>query len=246
MVRGLQKEISDTLLSASPDVAQLQVKLEKDLSLSPEDAQTLLYEVTAKLNATFFPAVTSLELILTEGCNLACSYCFEKYMLAHKRMPLEIARSAVDLLFDYSRDEKDLSLTHFGGEPMMNFQAVKYVTEYAEEKAALLGKTIHFRMTTNGTLLNENNIDYLVQHKIGVLVSIDGLRATHDRFRVDKRGRGTFDKVIKGLEMLKRSQKWIGVKITVMPENAQNLFNDVLGLRELGVNQFVIGYATGI
>jgi uncharacterized protein len=167
-------------------------------------------------------------------------------MLGYKRMPLDIAESAVDLLFAYSRNQTDLYITHFGGEPTLNFPAIQHVTEYAEQKASLLGKSVHFKMTSNGVLLNESKVDYLAQHGIGVLLSIDGLEATHDRFRVDKRGRGTFKQVMKGLEVLKRVQPWIGVKMTVMPENAQDLFKDVVGLYELGVNQFVIGYATGI
>ncbi|HWQ20881.1 MAG TPA: radical SAM protein [Methanotrichaceae archaeon] len=187
-----------------------------------------------------------MELILTEGCNLACSYCFEKEMVGYEKMSQSVARASVDLLFDYSLDEKELHITHFGGEPLLNFPMVQYVTEYAEEKAGLLGKSLELSMTSNGILLDESIANYLADHKISVLLSIDGCESTHNRFRIDRQGRGTFDKVIKGLRVLKRVQPWIGVKMTVMPENVPRLYEDVLGLYDLGVNQFIIGHATGV
>ncbi len=239
-------DIHIVLLSNSPDPTQLYARLEKDLKLSSENAQTLIYQVVARLNAALFPPVTKLELIHTEGCNLACKYCFEKSILGHRKIPLNIAKAAIDLLFDYSQNEPLLYITHFGGEPTLNFSAIQYVTEYAERKASLLGKSVDFNITTNGVLLNKFMIDYFAQHKIKVLLSIDGLESTHDRFRVDKRGYGTFERVMRGFELLKKVQPWIGVKMTVMPSTTSNLFNNVLGLYEIGVNQFIIGYATGV
>jgi len=246
IVANLSEEIRATVFSQSPDIDGLHARLERDFPLSSEDARTLIYQVAASVNASSFPPLTQLELILTEGCNLACTYCFEKDMLGYKRMPLEIAQLVVDVLFDYAGNEPDLYITHFGGEPTLNFRAIQHVTEYSEGKASACGKSIHFKMTSNGVLFNESMVNYFAQHKIGVLLSIDGLESTHNRFRVDKRGRGTFERVLKGLETLKKVQTWIGVKMTVMPENAANLFNDVLGLYGLGANQFTIGYATGI
>ncbi len=242
----LSEEIRTVLFSDSPDMDNLHTKLERDYPLSSDNAKDLIYQVARSVNTSFFPPLTQLELILTEGCNLACTYCFEKDMLGYKRMPLEIAQSAVDLLFDYSANESDLYITHFGGEPTLNFRAVQYVTEYAEKKSVELGKTLHFKMTSNGVLFTEAMVDYFAEHDIGVLLSIDGLESTHNRYRVDKRGRGTFERALKGLKMLKKVQPWIGVKLTVMPQNVPSLFDDVLGLYDLGANQFIIGYATGI
>lgn len=243
---SLIQQVHDALLSNHPDLPQLQLLLEKNSSLSPEDAQKALYQVVLQLNTALFPPITKLELILTEGCNLGCTYCFEKNMLGYKMMPLDVARAAVDLLFDYSQNERLLYITHFGGEPTLNFPAIKYVTEYAEHKASLLGKSIDFNTTSNGVLLTEAMVDYFAKHKIKVLLSIDGLESTHNRFRIDKFGKGTFEQVMKGFKILKRKQPWIGVKMTVMPPNVPNLFDDVLGLYDMGVNQFIIGYATGI
>jgi uncharacterized protein len=158
--------------------------------------------------------------MLTTGCNLGCSYCFEKDILRYRRMPVKVVKGVVDLLIKYFRDEASLKITHFGGEPTLNFKAIKFVTEYAEEKALAEGKTIEFNTTTNGTLLTEEMVDYFARYKIKVLLSVDGLQANYDRFRRDKKGRGTFSRVMRGLSLLKARQPWIAVKITGAPTTA--------------------------
>ena len=242
----LLRDVESALLSESPDIAQLQSHVEENLSISHELSTTLIYEIVKELNFNLFPPIIKLELIHTEGCNLACSYCFEKNILGYKKMPADVARKAIDLLFDYSKNEKQLEITHFGGEPTLNFPAIKYVTEYAEEKASALGKSINFQMTSNGVLIDETMANYFSQHKIMVLLSIDGLESTHNKFRITKQGSGSFEQAIKGMKILKRTQGYIGVKMTVMPQNVPSLYDDVLGLYKMGVNHFIIGYASGI
>jgi uncharacterized protein len=238
--------IRETILGDSPDVDGLHEEVMTRLSLSADASRDLVYQVVAQTNAALFPPVTKLELILTEGCNLGCSYCFEAEMLGPRRMPLETAKAGVDLLFDYSLNAPEVSITHFGGEPTLNFAAIQVATEYAEERAKAAGKTVDFNMTSNGVRINSEMVNYFAEHEIKVLLSVDGLQATHDRHRRDKRGQGTFSRVMAALDLLKRAQPWIGVKMTVMPDNAATLFDDVVGLYELGANQFLIGYATGV
>ena len=83
-------------------------------------------------------------------------------------------------------------------------------------------------------------VDYFAQHKIKVLFSIDGLESSHNRYRVDKQGKGTFEKAMNGLKIMKKRQPYIGVKMTVMPQNVPDLFDDVVGLYEMRVNHFII------
>lgn len=244
--QDLIKELQERLLSDDPELTQLYERIHIELGLSLDDTQTLIYQIVSQLNEKLFPPVTKMELIHTEGCNLGCTYCFEKNMLGFKKMPKEIALKAIDLFFEYSRDQSHLNITHFGGEPTLNFPAIQYTTEYAESLAKKMNKTVQFHMTSNGVLITEEMAEYFAKHNIMVLLSCDGMQQSHDRFRQDKGGRGTFERVMKCLTLLKRTQHWVGVKITVMPENARNLYEDVLGLFEQGVNQFIIGYATGI
>jgi uncharacterized protein len=238
------EKVASALTSPSPDIPALIADMSD--CLTPDDSLRVVRRAASRMNADMFPPVTHLELILTEGCNLACTYCFEKEMLGYRRMSLATAKEAVDLLFDYSRDAETVRITHFGGEPTLNFEAIRFVTEYAEEQAALRHKKVEFDTTTNGTLLTESMVEYFAQHGIMALLSIDGMAQTNNLFRVDKRGFGTFDRVLSGMRLLKNSQRWVGVKMTVMPENTPRLFEDVKGLYALGANQFIIGHATGI
>jgi uncharacterized protein len=246
MAPRLLAELQGEMLCDSPNLAAIQRRLESEYGFSPRHARDLIWQTVLQINSDLFPPVTKLEIIHTEGCNLACTYCFEKDMLGPRRMDRSIGLAAVDLLFAYSGDEETLYITHFGGEPTLNFPAIRAITEYAEEKARHAGKRLELHMTSNGVVLDEDMAAYFAEHRIMVLLSIDGMRDSHDRFRVDRRGRGTFDKVMEGFRFLKRTQDWVGVKMTVMPENAPHLFSDVIGLYGLGVNQFLIDYATGI
>jgi len=240
------ERIAGVLLSDFPDCERFADDVARDLSVSRESAYDIVRQVVSGVNSRLFPAITHLELVHTEGCNLACSYCFEKDMRGDRRMPSNITRKAIDLLIAYSRDADTLWITHFGGEPLLNFENIRFATEYAEERASALGKTVAFDITTNGTLLTEKSVEYFSRHGFKVLLSIDGLESTHDKYRVDRGGRGTFGRVMTRLALLKTRQQWIGVKMTVMPTNVPRLFEDVTGLYRRGVNQFLIGHATGI
>lgn len=246
ILNSVPDRIANELLAERPYMPAVESELVDQYELSPDTARALIRRVVLQANSANFPAVNHMELIHTEGCNLACSYCFEKDMLGPRRMSASVAREAVDILMEYSGDSSTLYISHFGGEPLVNFKGVQAATEYAIERAAAAGKELRFDMTSNGVLLTEEKVAYLASRNIMVLLSIDGLAETHDQHRVDKRGQGTFDDVMRGMTLLKSRQQWIGVKMTVMPEAASELRTNVLGLYELGVNQFLIGHATGV
>lgn len=246
LFQNLITELQEQLIVDDPDLTKIHERIRTQHGLSLDNTRTLINQIVSELNGTLFPPITKMELIHTEGCNLGCTYCFEKNMLGFKKMPKEIALKAIDLLFEYSRNQSCITITHFGGEPTLNFPAIQYTTEYAESLAKKMNKTVKFHITTNGVLITEEMAEYFSKHNIMVLLSCDGLQQSHDRFRQDKGGQGTFQRVMKCLNLLKRTQRWVGVKMTVMPENVGNLYDDVVGLFEKGVNQFLIGYATGI
>ena len=69
-------------------------------------------------------------------------------MLGVRKMSPEVMRAAIDVLFDYSGEEKDLNIVHFGAEPTLNFAAICAATEYVEEQAARRGKSVRFDNVT--------------------------------------------------------------------------------------------------
>ena len=120
----------------SLDTNHLIHRIREDLGISTEESQRLLYKIVLYTNSSIFPPITKLDLILTSGCNLACKYCFEKNCESHGSMENTIAKSAVDLLLDYSANESNLTILFFGGEPTLKFDLIKEITIYAEESGS--------------------------------------------------------------------------------------------------------------
>lgn len=245
------EELSADLLTAQPDPTALNRKVSAVMGLDEESSKRVLYSITSELNAKLFIPVTKAELILVEGCNLACQYCFESNVLNSKRLARRVMDDdtivkAIDLVFQYSRDSERVSITLFGGEPTLNMPGIVTAVDHANRRAADTGKEVVYNMTSNGVLFTEEMVDFFADNKIKVLLSIDGLEAAHDRYRVDRSGEGTFDRVLDGLRLLKVRQPWVGIKMTIMPSIAHTMVESVKGLHELGVNQFLIGHATGV
>jgi uncharacterized protein len=146
-----------------------------------------------------FP-LQSLVMNLTNQCNLSCQYCYEfgadKVATPEgkpKFMSEEIARASVDHLIASAKGRRAVHITFFGGETLMNFPLLKWVVGYATEAATAAGLYIDFSLTTNGTLLSPEVIEFLAAHSIGVTVSIDGPKEMHDALRVYSNGKGSYD-----------------------------------------------------
>ncbi|MGO8752403.1 MAG: radical SAM protein [Thermoguttaceae bacterium] len=186
-----------------------------------------------------------MELILSSDCNLRCAYCFEKDKQPLD-MPDEVALRAVDFLIEVSGNLKGVGILLFGGEPMLRFDLIQKVHAYATEKAKAAGKSIDWSMTTNGTLVDAERAEWLARRGVRYLLSMDGGRQDHDRYRHFPDGRGTFDLLINRLPMMKRFQAWMGVKMSVVPQSLATLRDGIEELHRAGINQFLVGYAHGV
>ncbi|MCS7185978.1 MAG: radical SAM protein [Armatimonadetes bacterium] len=178
------------------------------------------------------PPLNMMGLFLTEAYNLRCDYCFVATKKAHKHMIWEVAKRAVDFLMEESRAEKELTITFFNGEPLLAFTLMKQVAEYAIQRANSLGKKVSFTCTTNATLLTEEHILFAQQHGFRYLLSIDGVKEVHDKYRVKANGQGSFDDIVKRLPMLKQLQGWLGTRMTFNPDTVHRLSESVQALFE--------------
>ena len=109
--------------------------------------------------------VKSMCLLVAEDCNLRCKYCFAGTGdMGHDRrlMTKEVGKAAVDYIIAHSGKRKHCEIDFFGGEPLVNMPVVKYVTEYVRQKEKETGKVFKLTLTTNGVLLNEENIKNIV------------------------------------------------------------------------------------
>lgn len=145
------------------------------------------------------PLVKSLCLHVAHDCNLRCKYCFAGTGdFGHDRslMSKEVGEKAVDFIIAGSGKRKHCEIDFFGGEPLMNMPVVKHVVSYVRKREQETGKEFKLTLTTNGVLLNDENIQYLNDNNISLVLSLDGRKEVHDNMRPNVAGKGSYDKIL--------------------------------------------------
>ncbi len=185
--------------------------------------------------------VKAMCLHISHDCNLRCKYCFADEGAYHKKRELmskEIGFSAIDFLIANSGSRRNLEVDFFGGEPLMNFDTVVAVVEYAREQEKIHNKNFRFTLTTNGVLLNDENIEYMNKNMSNVVLSLDGTKETNDRMRVRVDGSGSYENIVPKLQKVAeaRNQDNYYVRGTFTRHNL-HFADDVLHLADLGFKQ---------
>ncbi|MGN1318423.1 MAG: radical SAM protein, partial [Lachnospirales bacterium] len=155
------------------------------------------------------PVVKALCLHIAHDCNLKCKYCFAEegeYHGKRELMSLEVGKKAIDMLIKASGKRKNLEVDFFGGEPLMNFDVVKGIVEYARSIEKDAGKNFRFTITTNGILLNDEIMEYINENMHNVVLSIDGRKSVHDRMRPRAGGQGSYDNIVPKFQKLAESR----------------------------------------
>jgi uncharacterized protein len=149
--------------------------------------------------------VTSIILLLAQECNMRCVYCYGVggKFAGGGLMSEETAFRAVDWLIANSRNASKVNIGFCGGEPLLNFPLMRKVVSHARTKAAEKCKQINFYIATNGSLLTDEIISFLVDEKIDLLISFDGPPEYQNRHRIFKDGRGSYDRVHANIQKLR-------------------------------------------
>ena len=149
--------------------------------------------------------VKALCLHVAHTCNLNCAYCFAsqgKYHGERAVMPFEVGKQALDFLIANSGTRRNLEVDFFGGEPLMNFQVVKDLVAYARSIEKEHNKNFRFTLTTNGLLIDDDVIDFANREMSNVVLSLDGRKEIHDRYRVDYAGKGSWERIVPKFQKL--------------------------------------------
>ena len=157
------------------------------------------------LKAKTSGVVKALCLHVAHTCNLNCSYCFAsqgKYHGDRAVMSFEVGKRALDFLVENSGTRRNLEVDFFGGEPLMNWGVVKQLVAYARSIEKEKGKNFRFTLTTNGLLIDDDVIDFANREMSNVVLSLDGRREVHDRFRVDYAGNGSWERIVPKFQKL--------------------------------------------
>jgi uncharacterized protein len=188
----------------------------------------------------------TLVLHVTESCNLMCSYCYHSPKELNKKsylsMELNVARKAVDFLFENSGRLEDLVLVFFGGEPLLNFRLISKTINYADKTALIEGKNIEYAMTTNGTLLTKKAIRFIRENRIGTTVSLDGYEAVHDRFRRFPDGSPSYNIILPKIKNFLggENSKPVVARVT-LAKDVKSIFKILYHLLDLGFSE--VGFA---
>ena len=149
--------------------------------------------------------VKALCLHVAHTCNLNCAYCFAsqgKYHGERAVMSFEGGKQALDFLIANSGTRRNLEVDFFGGEPLMNFQVVKDLVAYARSIEKEHHKNFRFTLTTNGLLIDDDVIDFANREMSNVVLSLDGRKEIHDRYRVDYAGNGSWERIVPKFQKL--------------------------------------------
>ncbi|MDR0813610.1 MAG: thioether cross-link-forming SCIFF peptide maturase [Oscillospiraceae bacterium] len=198
-VRGRTGAIA-AITGAFPEVpAEEAESLADEIEELIADGKLFTKEAVRPADSKLSPAIKALCLHAAHSCNMACEYCFAaqgKYHGDDALMSAENGKKAIDFLVKNSGTRRNLEVDFFGGEPLLNFGAVREIVRYARGLESAANKRFRFTLTTNGLLLTDEVTRFCNDEISNVVLSLDGRRETHDRFRKTPDGGGTYDIVV--------------------------------------------------
>lgn len=176
-----------------------------------------------------------ITLVLTRNCNLRCDYCYAGDKVKES-MTWETAKRSLDFAWEQF-PEAQKNLGFFGGEPLLEWELLQRTTDYFDGRGSAKGNKPNKTLTTNGSLLNEDRMKWLVDRNFYLGISLDGNEKSHDLLRHNKNGEGSYQSCLPGLELfLKHKAK--GAVITVVdPKNLPYLNQGIVDLYSRGVRR---------
>ena len=175
---------------------------------------------------------------IAHDCNMRCGYCFAGmggFGGQRVLMKAEVGKAALDFLFKSSGHIRHLEVDFFGGEPLMNFDAVKEIVEYGKELERKYDKVLKFTMTTNVLAMDDSIGEYLNQNDMATVLSIDGRKEVHDAVRRTEDGGPTFETILENAKRFVKSRDGEDyyVRGTYTVKN-KDFSNDVLFMADQG------------
>ena len=208
------------------------------------DGQLPSWEFAPLVPIVSMPDVDSFILGLTEQCNLRCTYCCYSGMYLNKRSHSanSMSKAGIDKVFSFIEgftEKRPIRIYLYGGEPLLDYPLVQYTVNRGRE---LWGEDVLFTISTNGTTLSTDRIDWLVAQNVSLSLSIDGTEPYHNRYRVDVKGEGSYAKVYEALSYIKTSYPGYLKNVSLIMTLAS--FDKVVEIAEAWHNDSVLGVLT--
>lgn len=180
--------------------------------------------------------VSKIQLQVTRNCNFNCRYCVytKQSEIGRKHedtnMTWDTAKSAIDFLFDHSTDTNEIFINFYGGEPFLNFEIIKKAVEYADSIFSI--KQINYTVITNGSIINNQIIDFLIKKDFIIIISFDGEEEVQNKHRkYAKTANDSFSTVYKNIQLIRNRNKYYferNVKfnaVKFIDENTQSIYD---------------------
>lgn len=195
--------------------------------------------------------VKNITFVVTEDCNLRCSYCYQPNK-THRVMSKEVARDSVDFILNsekingyYSQDSSPgVILDFIGGEPLLEIDLINYIVEYFKFKAFEMDSpwatNYMVSISTNGILYKDKRVqDFLKRNKgrVSLGISIDGDKELHNSCRVFPSGQGSYDIVADAVKLWVQNEEKPQTKMTLSPANVSYLFNAIKNVWEIEIGR---------
>jgi uncharacterized protein len=168
----------------------------------------------------------SVYLLVTQRCNLGCTYCLGKdtsYLDGHS-MSSDVAERAIRRGLDAIAPGGVLQLIYFGGEPLLNWELMKHCFKFGRQQNGIRpDRQLRHHVTTNLTQLPSDFIETAKEHSLSVLVDIDGPCSMHNKMRPFRNGRPSYDRIIRNLDALSRAGIYFEVRATITAENVAEI-----------------------
>ena len=191
----------DKILSACGEILNARQKKKLFLSNRPE----IVFPFTEEdIRQKLADERMILTLNVTEDCNFRCAYCvysgqyLNRHAWSKRQMSWSAAKKAIDDFLQHSGNCETPSITFYGGEPLLNLPLIRKCVGYA--RAIETDRKILFALTINGSLLMGKTADFLAEEDFNIMLSLDGPREIHDRYRHTKDGLPTWDCIISNMK----------------------------------------------
>lgn len=194
---------------------------------------------------------------ITNSCNLACTYCYEKHK-CYQVMDVNTGKKILDYVLELSEtpggelintNTKCIIIEFIGGEPMTEVKLITELCDYWFKRCFELNSRLapftRISITTNGVNWFDEDVQYFVnkyQNFLSVAVSVDGIKELHDAHRVDLAGNGSFDKAYKAM-MDALHKGWDNSKMTFVPDSFKYIFDSVKFMLDSGFRTIMCNYA---
>jgi len=197
-----------------------------------------------------FKGFKNYELVISEDCNLRCKYCFDDTLSDRKNedclptiMPLDMIPRIQDFILK-TRDKEfeGMHISFFGGEPLMNWD---FIEKFVNTSKNIFDFRYSFSFGTNGTLLDDKKIDFILNNNINFTVSVDGKQKSHDKYRVYSDNKPSWNKsIIRLPEIAAKKINSFSINLTLNPDTLDDLESNYLFIQELcdGRSQILINF----